>query len=81
MINDFLYVLENYPNADLSKKEDRELIANALVNIMCSHHIISYTDLDAVRKDPAMISWIEQCKTRTEQENNDQLELPLERGL
>tara|TARA_Y100000593_G_C4283926_1_gene324326 strand:+ start:687 stop:929 length:243 start_codon:yes stop_codon:yes gene_type:complete len=80
MINDFLYVLENYPNADLSKKEDRELIANALVNIMCSHHIISYTDLDAVRKDPAMITWIEQCKTRNEEEDN-QMELPLERGL
>ena len=80
MINDFLYVLENYPNADLSKKEDREMVAQALQGIMCSHHIVTYTDLDAVRKDPAMVSWIEQCKTRNEEEST-QMELPLERGL
>ena len=80
MINDFLYVLENYPNADLSKKEDREMISRALQGIMCAHHIVSYTDLDAVEKDSAMVSWMEQCNTRNEEEDI-QLELPLERGL
>ena len=67
MIDDFMYVLENYPNVDLSKKEDRELIANALSNIMCEHHIISYTDLDAVKNDPKMKSWINHCKKTKEE--------------
>ena len=80
MRDDFMYVLENYPNADLSKKEDREMIAEALEGIMCSHHIISYTDLDAVRKDPAMINWIQECKNRSDMKEK-QTELPLERGL
>ena len=42
MIDDFMYVLENYPNADLSKEEDRQMVAEALSGIMCSHHIVSY---------------------------------------
>ena len=75
MKDDFLYVLENYPNADLSKKEDRQMIANALSNIMCEHHIVSYTDLDAVRDDSKMISWIQHCKTKTEKS------IDMERGL
>jgi len=64
MKDDFMYVLENYPNVDLSKKSDRELIAYALINIMCEHHIISYTDLDAVKDDPKMIHWMEYCKSK-----------------
>ena len=79
MVNNFLYVLENYPNADLSKEEDRKMVAEALSNIMCDHHIISYTDLDAVRKDPKMLTWIEHCNKLND--DSDQLELPLERGL
>ena len=63
MIDDFMYVLENYPNVDLSNKSDRELLAYALVNIMCEHHIVSYTDLDAVKNDPKMEYWINYCKT------------------
>ncbi len=81
MKNDFLYVLENYPNADLSKKEDREMIAEGLANIMCSHHIVSYTDLEAVKKDPAMLSWIEHCKTNNVNSDKGQLEIPFDRGL
>ena len=80
MINDFLYVLENYPKADLSKESDRKIVSEALVNIMCSHHIVSYTDLENVKKDPAMLNWIEQCKTMSVVEDN-QLELPLEKSL
>ena len=81
MIDDFMYVLENYPNADLSKEEDRQMVAEALSGIMCSHHIVSYTDLDAVRKDPKMTNWINYCKSKNEEENKDQMELPFERGL
>ena len=75
MKDNFVYVLENYPNADLSKKEDRDMIADALANIMCEHHIISYTDLDAVKKESKILSWINQCK------NKKQTEIPFERGL
>ena len=45
-----MYVLENYPNADLSKKEDREMIADALSGIMCDHHIVSYTNWEEFKK-------------------------------
>ena len=78
MIDDFLYVLENYPKADLSKKEDREMVANALSNIMCEHHIISYTDLDAVKNDVKMINWIQHCKTQKEKSLDT---TNIERGL
>jgi len=75
MKDDFMYVLENYPNADLSKKEDREKVSQALVNIMCEHHIITYTDLDAVKNDPKMTSWINHCKTLNDDDD------VIERGL
>ena len=78
MIDDFIYVLENYPHADLSNEEDRKTIANALSNIMCEHHIISYTDLDAVKDDPKMLSWIKHCKTNSNKEERD---LEFNRGL
>ena len=80
MIEDFLYVLENYPNADLSNKKDREMIATALSNIMCEHHIVSYTDLDAVKSDPKMQNWIDYCKTKNNN-SSDQTELTFEKGL
>ena len=84
MIDDFMYVLENYPNVNLENKSDRELIAYALVNIMCEHHIISYTDLEAVKNDPKMISWIKHCKSKGDPRDiseKEQMELPFERGL
>ena len=77
MVDDFKYVLENYPNADLSKEKDREMIAKALAGIMCSHHIVSYTDLDAAKKDPSMTTWIEQCKAHKDDDNKS----TIERGL
>ena len=81
MIDDFMYVLENYPNANLSKKEDREMIADALSNIMCEHHIVSYTDLSTFEDDPKMSHWIEYCKTKNDKEDTNQLHIPFERGL
>tara|TARA_Y100000593_G_C4213120_1_gene287876 strand:+ start:284 stop:517 length:234 start_codon:yes stop_codon:yes gene_type:complete len=77
MKDDFMYVLENYPNADLSNKKDREKIAIALSNIMCEHHIVSYTDLDAVKNDPKMTTWINHCKTIVSSDDED----VIERGL
>ena len=81
MIDDFMYVLENYPDVNLASEDARRKVATALVNYMCEHHIISYTDLDAVRKDPKMTNWINYCKSKNEEENKDQMELPFERGL
>ena len=84
MIEDFMYVLENYPNADLSSDKDRKLVAESLVNIMCEHHIVTYTNLDAAKNDPKMLNWIKQCKNRNEESTEDQIqqmELPLEKGL
>ena len=81
MVEDFLYVLENYPNVNLEDRSDRELVAYALVNIMCEHHIVSYTDLDAVKNDPKMTTWINYCKTKKEEQDDSQMELPFERGL
>jgi hypothetical protein len=78
MVDDFLYVLENYPNADLSKKEDREVVANALSNIMCEHHIVTYTDLTAVTSDAKMTNWIEYCNTNTKENPEDTI---VSRGL
>ena len=81
MIDDFMYVLENYPNVDLSNRSDREMVAYALVNIMCEHHVVSYTDLEAVRKDPKMEQWVSYCKSKKVEDNPDQMELPFEKGL
>ena len=77
MKDDFMYVLENYTNADLSNTEDREKISQALVNIMCEHHIVTYTDLNAVEGDAKMKNWINHCKTL----KTDKNENITERGL
>ena len=66
MKDDFMYVLENYPDANLASQDARETIAQALVNIMCEHHIITYTDLEAAKNDPKMTSWIQHCKSAKE---------------
>jgi len=85
MVEDFLYVLENYPNVNLENKSDRELIAYALVNIMCEHHIVSYTDLNSVDSDPKMENWISYCKSKSDgkeiDENKNQLDLPFDEGI
>ena len=47
MVEDFIYVLENYPNMDLSTEADRRVVADALWNYMCEHHIIVHSDLEA----------------------------------
>ena len=65
-----------YENVNLDNKSDRELIAYALVNIMCEHHIVSYTDLEGARKDPAMEEFIKNCGCKPNKED-----IPVKRGL
>ena len=52
MIDDFMYVLENYPDANLHSEADRRLIAESLVNYMCEHHIVTFTDYEGAINDP-----------------------------
>ena len=79
MVNDFMYVLENYPNADLSNEKDRKMVAEALSNIMCEHHIVFHTDLESFKDDPKFQSWVNYCKTKDE--DDTQMQIPFERGL
>ena len=81
MVEDFLYVLENYPNVNLEDKSDRELVAYALVNIMCEHHIVSYTDLESVKDDPKMANWIDYCKSKSDESDLEKNKSQITRGL
>ena len=76
MIDDFMHVLENYTNANLHSVAARRRIAEALVQHMCDHHIVTYTNLEAAYKDPAMTDFIENCGCKTHHED-----IPEERGL
>ena len=62
MINDFMNVLEDYIGVNLHSEVGRRSVAQALIDYMCEHHIVSYTDLDAVKNDPKMEHWINYCK-------------------
>ena len=76
MKDDFMYVLENYPDANLHSESARRMIAEALVKHMCDHHIVTYTNLEAAHNDPAMTEFIENCGCKTHHED-----IPEERGL
>ena len=76
MIDDFMYVLENYPDANLRSEAARRNIAESLIRYMCEHHIVMYTNLDAVREDPAMLKFIENFDCETHHKD-----LPVEKGL
>ena len=54
-------VLENYHNANLHSEAARRSIAEALVKHMCDHHIVTYTNLEAAKSDPAMTEFIDIC--------------------
>ena len=81
MINDFMYVLENYPDANLSSEDARKTIAQALANIMCEHHIVSYTDLESVKDDPKMANWIDYCKSKSDERDLEKNKSQITRGL
>ena len=76
MIEDFMSVLENYHNANLHSEAARRTIAEALVKHMCDHHIVTYTNLEAAKNDPAMTEFIENCGCKA-----NQMDLPFEKGL
>ena len=76
MIDDFMSVLENYPDTNLHWETGRRMIAEALVKHMCDHHIVTYTNLEAAYNDPAMTEFIENCGCKVIHED-----IPEERGL
>ena len=76
MIDDFMSVLEKYPDANLHSEAARRRIAEALVKHMCDHHIVTFTDLDGARNDPAMQEFIKNCGCNPTQED-----IPVKRGL
>ena len=76
MIDDFMSVLENYHNANLHSEAARRTIAEALVKHMCDHHIITYTNLETAKSDPAMTEFIENCGCKA-----NQMDIPFEKGL
>jgi len=76
MIEDFMYVLENYPDANLHSEAARRMIAESLVNYMCEHHIVTFTNLEAAQNDPKMIEFIKNCGCKA-----SQMDIPFEKGL
>ena len=76
MIEDFMSVLEDYHNANLHSEAARRTIAEALVKHMCDHHIVTYTNLEAAKNDPAMTEFIENCGCKA-----NQMDIPFEKGL
>ena len=76
MIDDFMYVLENYPDANLHSESARRMIAESLVNYMCEHHIVTFTNYEAAVNDPNMNEFIKNCGCKPIQED-----IPVKRGL
>ena len=76
MIDDFMGVLEDFVGVNLHSKTARESIDRALVDYMCEHHIVTYTNLETVRSDPAMTEFIENCGCKA-----NQMDIPFEKGL
>ena len=77
MIDDFMNVLETYKDTNLHSETTRRVIAEALIDYMCDHHIVTYTDLEGAMNDPMMLEFIEKCNCKTD----DQIDIPFERGL
>ena len=76
MIDDFMFVLENYPDANLHSESARRMIATSLVNYMCEHHIVTFTNYEAAINDPKMEEFIKNCGCKPNQED-----IPVKRGL
>ena len=76
MIDDFMHVLENYTGANLHSVAARKVIAEALVQHMCDHHIVTFTNYEAAVNDPHMQEFIKNCGCKTHHED-----IPEERGL
>ncbi len=76
MIDDFMHVLENYTDANLHSVAARKMIAESLVNYMCEHHIVTFTNYEAAVNDPNMTEFIKNCGCKPNQED-----IPVKRGL
>ena len=76
MIDDFMHVLENYTDANLHSVAARKVIAEALVQHMCDHHIVTFTNYEAAVNDPHMKEFIKNCGCKATHED-----IPEERGL
>ena len=76
MIDDLMYVLENYPDANLRSEAARRTIATSLVNYMCEHHIVTFTNYEAAVNDPKMEEFIKNCGCKPNRED-----IPVKRGL
>ena len=76
MIDDFMHVLENYTGANLHSVAARKVIAEALVQHMCDHHIVTFTNYEAAVNDPNMKEFIKNCGCNPTKED-----IPVKRGL
>ena len=76
MIDDFMFVLENHTDANLHSLAARKRIAEALVQHMCDHHIVTFTYYEAAVNDPIMKEFIKNCGCKPNQED-----IPVKRGL
>ena len=76
MIDDFMHVLENHHDANLHNATERRRIAEALVQHMCDHHIVTFTNYEAAVNDPNMTEFIKNCGCKPNQED-----IPVKRGL
>ena len=76
MINDFMHVLENYTDANLHSEAARKTIAEALVQHMCDHHIVTFTNYEAATNDPKMEEFIKNCGCKA-----NKIDIPVDKGL
>ena len=76
MIDDFMHVLEKHTGANLHSVAARKMIAEALVQHMCDHHIVTFTNYEAAVNDPNMKEFIKNCGCKPNQED-----IPVKRGL
>ena len=84
MIDDFMHVLEDYTDANLHSVAARRRIAEALVQHMCEHHIVTFTNLEAAQNDPKMIEFIKNCGCKANHEDIPEdwmTDIPVKRGL
>ena len=76
MIDDFMHVLENHHDANIQCEAARRNIAEALVQHMCDHHIVTFTNYEAAVNDPHMEEFIKNCGCKPNKED-----IPVKRGL
>ena len=76
MIDDFMHVLEDYTDANLHSVAARRRSAEALVQHMCDHHIVTFTNYEAAIIDPNMTEFIKNCGCKPNKED-----IPVKRGL